>query len=252
MEVHHHTHTERKKWTHYFWEFFMLFLAVTLGFFVENLREDLKNKKEIQSDMQSMVADLKSDVIYFDSVIMRNEYSCVMMDSLITQLNGDRANTSDIYYLARTVTANFGYFYLNVKTFEQMKSSGALKLITPRSLLDSIADYYTSIQWVTSQAELMLMKVDGIHQGNSQLFNSFIFQKMMHIDYGNFQHGVISIKRPDGNPALLTNDFNKINDVALRYHYLYTTMKFYDKTAEQMNQQAKRLIDLVQKEYHLK
>jgi len=35
MEVHAHTHTERKKWTHYFWEFFMLFLAVTLGFFVE-------------------------------------------------------------------------------------------------------------------------------------------------------------------------------------------------------------------------
>ena len=35
MEVHSHTHTPRKKWTHYFWEFFMLFLAVTLGFFVE-------------------------------------------------------------------------------------------------------------------------------------------------------------------------------------------------------------------------
>jgi hypothetical protein len=45
MEVHHHphlasgeTHTAdpdrhrgRKKWTHYFWEFLMLFLAVTLG-----------------------------------------------------------------------------------------------------------------------------------------------------------------------------------------------------------------------------
>ncbi len=28
MEVHAHTHTARKKWTHYFWEFLMLFLAV--------------------------------------------------------------------------------------------------------------------------------------------------------------------------------------------------------------------------------
>jgi hypothetical protein len=25
MEVHHHSHTARKKWTHYFWEFIMLF-----------------------------------------------------------------------------------------------------------------------------------------------------------------------------------------------------------------------------------
>ena len=28
MEVHAHTHTARKKWTHYFWEFLMLFPAV--------------------------------------------------------------------------------------------------------------------------------------------------------------------------------------------------------------------------------
>ena len=39
MEVHAHSHTARKKWTHYFWEFLMLFLAVTLGFLVENQRE---------------------------------------------------------------------------------------------------------------------------------------------------------------------------------------------------------------------
>src|SRR5258706_478715 len=181
MEVHAHTHTARKKWTHYFWEFFMLFLAVTLGFLVENLREDMKNKREIYSDMESIVAALRTDAIYFDSVILRNEFSCSMTDSLLNLLNNDRSNTSDIYYLARTVTANFGYFYSNAKTFEQMKSSGALKLVTPRSLLDSIADYYSSMQWLTNQAELMRMKVDAIHLGNSDLFNTYVFQKMMSI-----------------------------------------------------------------------
>ena len=35
MEVHQHTHTPRKKWTHYFWEFLMLFLAVFCGFLAE-------------------------------------------------------------------------------------------------------------------------------------------------------------------------------------------------------------------------
>jgi hypothetical protein len=39
MEVHTHTHTARKKWTHYFWEFLMLFLAVFCGFGVENFCE---------------------------------------------------------------------------------------------------------------------------------------------------------------------------------------------------------------------
>ena len=35
METHHHTHTPRKKWTHYLWEFLMLFLAVFCGFLAE-------------------------------------------------------------------------------------------------------------------------------------------------------------------------------------------------------------------------
>lgn len=76
-----------------------------------------------------------------------------------------------------------------------MKSSGALKLIVPRSLLDSIAGYYASFQWLANQTELMRTKIDVIHQGNSKLFNTFVFQKMMHIDYDNFQRGVIVVKK---------------------------------------------------------
>ena len=57
MEVHAHTHTERKKWTHYLWEFLMLFLAVFCGFLAENQREhlleqqrDLLNKMNRRSE----------------------------------------------------------------------------------------------------------------------------------------------------------------------------------------------------------
>ena len=57
MEVHAHTHTERKKWTHYFWEFFMLFLAVTLGFLVENQREHYVEHRREKQYMQSMVEE---------------------------------------------------------------------------------------------------------------------------------------------------------------------------------------------------
>ena len=49
MEVHKHPHdvTHKKKWREYLLEFFMIFLAVTAGFFAENIREHLDdNKKE--------------------------------------------------------------------------------------------------------------------------------------------------------------------------------------------------------------
>ena len=59
MEVHAHPHTSRKKWTHYFWEFLMLFLAVFCGFLAENKREHMVEHKREKKFMISLVEDLK-------------------------------------------------------------------------------------------------------------------------------------------------------------------------------------------------
>src|SRR5688572_5813470 len=62
MEVHAHSHTPRKKWTHYVWEFLMLFLAVFCGFLAENQREHyIEHKREVQF-IRSYIEDLKRDV----------------------------------------------------------------------------------------------------------------------------------------------------------------------------------------------
>jgi hypothetical protein len=45
MEVHHGHHGGPKGMKEYFLEFFMLFIAVTLGFFAENLREHYVEKQ---------------------------------------------------------------------------------------------------------------------------------------------------------------------------------------------------------------
>jgi hypothetical protein len=41
MEVHHHPHVEKKGFKEYFLEFIMTFLAVTMAFIGENMREQL-------------------------------------------------------------------------------------------------------------------------------------------------------------------------------------------------------------------
>ena len=61
MEVHAHAHTPGKKWTHYFWEFFMLFLAVFCGFLAENEREHLVEHKQEKQYMKLMLEDVKTD-----------------------------------------------------------------------------------------------------------------------------------------------------------------------------------------------
>ena len=250
MEVHAHTHTPRKKWTHYFWEFLMLFLAVSLGFYAENLREGILHKKEVKTQMNSLVSDLQSDIVLFDSVIDRNTYGAQMADSLIELLHSDITNTSDIYFAARSVTANLGYYYSNSKSFDQLKSSGLLRYIKPKILLDSIGTYYSSFQWLTNQIELLRLKMDEIHKKNTLLFDSYVFQQMMNIGMTTFGGRRTNINHPAVKPVLLSTNFNDINTVALNYHYYSTTTKFYNRTAINLRQRALRLIELINKEYH--
>ena len=63
MEVHKHPHhvTHKKKWGEYLLEFFMLFLAVFLGFVAENIREDSVEKHREKQFMVSLVKDLELD-----------------------------------------------------------------------------------------------------------------------------------------------------------------------------------------------
>ena len=93
MEVHTHTHTARKKWTHYFWEFFMLFLAVTLGFFVENQREHMIENNRAKKFIASLVEDLKRDTATFQRTYLLNDTVMQMMDSLISLLQSPNDNS---------------------------------------------------------------------------------------------------------------------------------------------------------------
>jgi hypothetical protein len=61
MEVHHHPQIERKNFKEYFLEFLMIFLAVTMGFFAESIRERLADDSKEKQYINSMIADLKGD-----------------------------------------------------------------------------------------------------------------------------------------------------------------------------------------------
>jgi hypothetical protein len=83
MDIHHHPHTERKKWTHYFWEFFMLFLAVTLGFFVENQREHFIEHQREKQYMVSLVEDLETDTAELKKGIISTDSTNNYTDSVL-------------------------------------------------------------------------------------------------------------------------------------------------------------------------
>ena len=87
MEVHAHSHTERKKWYHYFWEFLMLFLAVFCGFLAENQREHYVEHQREKQYISSYLEDLKADIHQLDSLIAARLNRKRMMDTLTNILN---------------------------------------------------------------------------------------------------------------------------------------------------------------------
>ena len=77
MEVHAHTHTpdpglrRGKKWTHYFWEFLMLFLAVFCGFLAENQREHYIEHLREKQYLRSLLENLSTDTATIKRVYNR-------------------------------------------------------------------------------------------------------------------------------------------------------------------------------------
>src|SRR5450631_4016624 len=112
MEVHHHPQVEKKNFKEYFLEFLMIFLAVTLGFFAEQIREDFTDREREEAYMKSMTEDLKTDTVSLSANIRLRLRRDEMIDSLIFLLSsaGIKENGNAIYFFARSISPPLYYF----------------------------------------------------------------------------------------------------------------------------------------------
>lgn len=142
MEVHHHSHTARKKWTHYFWEFLMLFLAVFCGFMAENIREHKIEQHRAHDFAKSLVKDLQSDISSLNIHQKTSEKYIVLTDSLLegSKKNLEGRNATEFSFYTRFIYWT-GPISWNRSTFEQIKNSGSLRYFKNYQLLEKIMKY---------------------------------------------------------------------------------------------------------------
>jgi hypothetical protein len=247
MEVHHHPdlHHDKRNFREYFLEFIMIFLAVTLGFFAENLREQIKDHKQIRQSIQSLKQDLSADVAMYDSSIAVNLNNCRMIDTLITLLR-EKKEIGKIYYLARRLTVGAGIFTPNSKTFEQLKSTGGLRLIENQKNLDTINAYYQMQKYFDYWSGLQRQRINDVISGNEKLFDGFLFFSIYKQLDATRDAEDSAVK---WNPALLTNDPLVINDIVMHYQYLYGVLKIINKKAGESSLEASKLATLLNREY---
>lgn len=247
MEVHQHSHTPRKNWTHYFWEFFMLFLAVTAGFFVENQREHYIEHKREKQFIISLVNDIKADTARINRIIVARTERDRKLDTLSALMNSANPaiHTNDIYFhavsVARTLTIRF---VPNDGTMQQLKNSGAFRLIRDRKVADSIAKYDVTVRTLLRQGELEETLIHDYRQAASNLFNALVFYQLLDED------NVVSRVLKD-NPSLLPYN----NSDLYTWNYKLYSMKALNtairRDARQFLRQATDLLIKLKKEYRL-
>ena len=241
MEVHHHSHTSRKKWTHYFWEFLMLFLAVTLGFFVENQREHYIEHQRERQYIRSFIEDLKSDTAAVSRYINNNSRKREMNDSLIWYLNSPDPNQygQRIYFFGRHLTRSFSFAPAD-RTIKQLKNSGGLRLIRKQQASDSIMAYDHAVEGILltqTRQENEIIDARGLM---GHLLNANILETMLVGD---------AIIPPAGNPQLRTVNKEFILDFIYGVHQLKGSIAVNSAALQRLKDKATRVIKFLQDEY---
>jgi hypothetical protein len=109
MEVHHPHHpTHKKKWSEYIIEFVMLFTAVTLGFFAENIREGIAEKHKKKELLAAVVKDFKTDKEEFNRhrVLIKQRIEICDNYTKFLQMDYRNVNKIDFYLAAITYGEN--------------------------------------------------------------------------------------------------------------------------------------------------
>ena len=246
MEVHAHTHTPRKKWTHYFWEFFMLFLAVTLGFFVENQREHYVENQREKKYIQSFYEDLASDERDLQLNINFLRAQTLQADTL-QRLMADidiKQPANKIYMYLRGITrSSAGLVYPNDRTIVQLRNAGGMRLIKNKGVSDSMVGYYRTTEILQFIYEEGIINRRTLRQTYMPLLNAKDFSRI--IDTSN---AIINV--PDVL-YLRKTDPDIINNCLIEIDRIKTLNLALAKRIELLKDEAGRIKDFIRKEYHL-
>jgi hypothetical protein len=247
MEVHHHPdlHHNNKKFKEFFLEFIMIFLAVTLGFIAENVREGISRHEQEENYIQGLFTDLKEDTASMHTVINENEAKMDSLEKLGRLVNADfsaPANRIKLYYGSQMI-GYFSLFKSNDATMMQLKTSG-LQLIKKDHVADSIAKYDVKLKIIYATEAVYTNATNVTLESSQQLLDLLVTEDSNYFDTST---GFKNILLPlyEDSQSSLPRFFNKID-------FEIGATRLYINNIKKVLPYAERLIAYLKKEYDLK
>ena len=238
-------------WSHYLFEFLMLFLAVFCGFLAENQREHLvehdREKKYMEmlyEDLKKDTADYANDTIWWKGAIRR-------MDTIMMEIEKPE-NERNLFLLYRKAGGMRSYnsFQYHDRVMQQLKSAGNFRLIRSKSIADSLNDYdaliATGLKDLEAQSNVIYQQVNFLQD---KIFNSTFF----HLISNTLVQQLDSVYRR--HPEVFSLSSAPHSDLLQYFNHL----EFYRRTCgyrvtfmSLLCRQATELIEALKQQYHLK
>jgi hypothetical protein len=257
MEVHHPHHvTHKKKWAEYLLEFFMLFLAVFLGFVAENVREENVKKHQEKVYIESMVEDLKTDSAFLQlSINKLIPYHVMWMDSTVHLFEmPDFANKARLIYQAYFLGTAWTYtFHPTERTLTQLRSAG-FHLIKNKRAAKAISQLEEQYKIYAQMSGYVNNLQNNIDLASSSFADRNTVEKISRITFVNFTNDPfvhLELKDIPESATLKTSNKDRLKPFLEKLNdYSFYTQAIKNEYVILLNS-VKNTLDVLKREYHL-
>ena len=248
MEVHKHPHhvSHKKKWTEYLLEFFMLFLAVFLGFVTENVRENSVEKERGRQYIESFYQDLRIDTATFAKIIGNDDIKLDALKNIFQCYDTIKKNwksTACLLPIAKNSRTNLSVSFSD-GTVNQLKNAGGFRLLQIEDK-DSIIRYDNQVRDYQDFHYTYFQETQNLVRNTFSILLDFEANRYLSKALAGSDSTTVEL------PLLLSDDkplLNKYFNELLRYKSAIAGQK---RLLMQLQTKAAGLIAYFKNNYHL-
>jgi hypothetical protein len=252
MEVHHHpiaigSHSSRKNWGSYFWEFVMLFLAVFCGFLAEYQLEHKIEKERGKQYTESFYEDLKKDTARLGYLVGFETNKIASLNKLQECYDSILKNEQPASFLEimKNSLSNTP-FLMDGRTLRQLTNAGGFRLLQKEDA-DSIISYEKNgNNFEDYQSTLYQQAQDNLRNTFSEVIDFAAYTTLYTDIANNPLPDALDIKAP----LVLTSDKRMLNKYFNQlFQYLRATVQHRNRLRT-FKEQSERLISYFKDKYH--
>jgi hypothetical protein len=222
----------------------MLFLAVSLGFMAENIREHQIEKQREIAYLKNVHEDLKLDLINIDNVFNSNTIRLQAMDTLFKIINNNTITNEDVYYYIRNLALRATFESSHVG-LDQIKSAGGLRMVKNPEIISGIQEYERALDALDKLENVRERTLEQARFKMAVVFEPSISYEML---VGQGQ-GIMRFNRPNKADAILQNNKQAVKELLNLVTFGLNSNKYLNTNLEKLKKIGQKLDSAIVKEY---